>query len=67
MLECFAVNERIVNKETGEVKAFWTRIGVAFKNKDDSLTLRLDALPTNGTVIVRKAKDEKKSGGGHGH
>jgi hypothetical protein len=34
-------------------KSFWTRIGLGFVNRDGSLTLRLDAIPTNGTMQVR--------------
>jgi hypothetical protein len=26
-------------------KTYWTRVGIAYVNRDDSLTLRLDALP----------------------
>jgi len=39
------------NKE-GE-KSFWTRVGVAYVNRDGSLTLKLDALPVSGTLQVR--------------
>lgn len=34
-------------------KSFWTRVGVGYVNKDGSLNLRLDAIPTNGTLQVR--------------
>jgi hypothetical protein len=34
-------------------KSFWTRVGVGFVNQDGSLNLRLDAIPTNGTLQVR--------------
>ncbi len=39
--------------ERGPGKSYWTRIGVGFVNKDGSLNLRLDALPTNGMIQVR--------------
>ncbi len=40
--------------ERGEhQKSIWLRIGAAFTNRDGSLTLRLDALPVNGTLQVR--------------
>ncbi len=48
----FAVTER------GD-RTHWTRIGVAFVNRDSSLTLRLDALPLNGTLVVRDAKSDE--------
>ena len=34
-------------------KSFWTRIGAAFVNRDGSLTVRLDAVPINGTMQIR--------------
>src|SRR5580704_6272895 len=34
-------------------KSYWTRVGVGFVNRDGSLNLRLDAIPTNGTLQVR--------------
>ena len=41
-------------------KSFWTRVGVAYVNKDGSITCRLDALPVSGTLQVR---DEEARGG----
>jgi hypothetical protein len=38
--------------ERGE-RSFWNRIGVAFTNKDGSITVKLDALPTSGTLQIR--------------
>ena len=38
--------------ERGE-KSFWTRIGVAYVNRDGSLNIKLDAVPVNGTLHVR--------------
>jgi hypothetical protein len=35
-------------------KSFWVRVGAAFPNQDGSLTLKLDALPVNGTLQVRE-------------
>ncbi len=48
----FAITER------GE-KSYWTRVGVAYTNRDGSLTLKLDALPVSGTLQVR---DEEARG-----
>lgn len=48
----FAITER------GD-KSYWTRVGVAYTNRDGSLTLRLDALPVSGTLQVR---DEEPRG-----
>ncbi len=34
-------------------KNYWTKIGVAFVNRDGSLTVRLDAHPLNGVLQIR--------------
>lgn len=36
-------------------RSIWLRIGSAFVNHDGSLTVRLSALPLNGTLIIRDA------------
>lgn len=33
--------------------SFWTKIGVAFENKDGSYTLHLAAIPVNGRIQMR--------------
>jgi hypothetical protein len=40
--------------DRGQGKSFWTRVGVGFVNRDGSITLRLDAIPVNGTLQVRE-------------
>jgi hypothetical protein len=49
----------IIERE-GLEKSQWIRVGVAFVNKDQSLNLRLDALPVNGMLHVREAQKGKK-------
>ena len=44
-------------KKTGG-KPYWLRIGSAWVNKDRSLNIRLNALPLDGQLQVRKAKEE---------
>ncbi|MEM7604203.1 MAG: hypothetical protein AAF411_02510 [Myxococcota bacterium] len=34
----------------------WLKIGVAFPNRDGSLTVRLNALPTTGKLIIREPR-----------
>ena len=34
-------------------RKFWLRIGAAFENRDGSLNVHLDAVPTNGKLQVR--------------
>jgi len=43
-------------------KSFWVRIGSAFKNKDGSLNVLLDAYPANGELHIRKAKQKDEHG-----
>jgi hypothetical protein len=44
----------IIERNDGETKrSFWVRIGAAFTNRDGSQTVKLDALPVNGTLQVR--------------
>lgn len=35
-------------------RTWWTRVGVGFVNRDGSITLKLDALPTSGNLQVRE-------------
>lgn len=34
-------------------KTYWNKIGVAFENRDGSLTITLDALPVSGRLQLR--------------
>ena len=34
-------------------KQYWNRIGVAFTNKDGSINVKLEALPTSGQLQLR--------------
>jgi hypothetical protein len=49
--ESMKVVYTVVERSPG--KSFWTRVGIGFVNRDGSLNLRLDAIPTNGTLQVR--------------
>ncbi len=42
----------------GNGKNFWQRVGSAWKNKDDSINVRLNALPVNGTLHIRVPKPQ---------
>lgn len=59
MKAAYTINEREVR---GEKKSFWTKIGVAFDNRDGSLTVRLEALPLNGVLQIREDQDKKDAG-----
>jgi hypothetical protein len=45
-----------------EGKSFWVRVGAAFTNSDGSLSVKLDALPTNGQLQVREWEDRDSPG-----
>lgn len=47
--------------ERGE-KTYWTRVGIAFVNKDDSITVKLEAFPVSGTLQIRddEARDDER-------
>jgi len=47
-LTVFAITER-----EGVDRAFWTKVGAAFKNRDGSYNILLDALPTHGKLHMR--------------
>ena len=43
-------------------KSIWTKLGSVWEHEDgEGFTIRLDALPVNGEIVVRKpkAKDEE--------
>jgi hypothetical protein len=39
--------------ERGVAKSYWSKVGIGFVNRDGSITLKLDALPVNGTLQIR--------------
>ena len=41
--------------ERGKGRRVWLRVGVAFVNRDQSLNVRLDALPISGQLHIREA------------
>lgn len=47
MKSAYALTER-------EGKTYWSRCGVAFENRDGSLTIQLDCLPVSGRLQVRQ-------------
>jgi hypothetical protein len=49
--------------KTGAQRSRWTRIGVAFENRDGSITLRLHAFPVGTDKLqIREARDEDGAG-----
>jgi hypothetical protein len=46
--------------EGDEKKTFWTRIGVAFENRDGSYNLRFDFIPTRTETTIQLRDFEAK-------
>lgn len=54
----------ITEKTTADgPRSFWTRVGVAFDNRDGSITIKLDALPLSGVLQIRDDDRDDKRGG----
>ena len=49
----------IVERQGAEKKSYWVRIGSAFVNKDQSLNVKLDAMPVNGALHIREVDEEE--------
>lgn len=46
-----------ITKPGNDNKTFWSRIGGAWEHKDgNGLFIKLDTLPVNGEVVIRRAK-----------
>ncbi len=43
----------------GSEKKYWVRIGSAFVNQDQSLNVKLDAMPVNGSIHIRDVDEEE--------
>lgn len=51
----------ITERENSPDKAFWTRVGVGFVNRDNSINIILDALPVNGRLHLRDRRKSKET------
>jgi hypothetical protein len=60
---------RQVDPDLGKPKSFWTKIGVAFENRDGSWNLHMSALPVDGRLQMREPwpKEEREGANGSGH
>jgi hypothetical protein len=65
MMQLLAVTER---GEGDNKKSFWTRIGVAFENRDGSWNLRFDFVPARmgETTIQMRPFNPREEGEGDG-
>ena len=48
----------IIERENAD-RDFWLRIGTAFVNRDDSLTVFLDASPANNRLHIRDTQERE--------
>ncbi len=62
MKEIFGMKK--TTKDGGE-KTYWTRIGIAYENKDGSLNCYLDYVPTSKEIVlnIRDPKEKENKGG----
>lgn len=54
----------LVDREGG--KARWSRIGIAFENRDGSYNVVLDALPVSGKLHIREFTERDAEGAPRG-
>jgi hypothetical protein len=61
-LAVYAINEK---DKDGERASWWQKIGLAFTNRDGSISIYLDALPLGTNKLqVREQRDDAKAGAG---
>jgi hypothetical protein len=51
-----------VVEKPGSDRSYWTRVGAAWINRDQSINVTLDALPVNGKLQIREAVERTKEG-----
>ena len=49
-------------EKPGSDRSFWSRIGSAWINRDQSINIQLDALPVNGKLHVREPSERPEGG-----
>lgn len=55
--DVFTIADRTPSARGGEAKDhWWTKIGIGFVNRDNSINVVLDALPLNGRLQIRDRK-----------
>ena len=45
---------------SGKSRSFWTKVGIAFENRDGSWSLELSAVPVNGRLQMRDPKPREE-------
>ncbi len=57
--DVFSIKE--TQAENGETQSWWTRVGRAFRNRDGSINVHLDALPPQGKLQLRVPSEPRPS------
>lgn len=57
----YAVTER--EDQEGVRRTYWTTIGTAHVNKDETISVRLDGLPLSGVLQIRDEEDARRNSG----
>lgn len=55
--DVYTISERDV--ASANEKSRWTRVGVGFVNRDNSINVVLDAIPINGRLQIRDRQQNK--------
>lgn len=50
----------VITEKEGLDKPVWSRIGVAFVNRDESINVVLDAVPLTGKLHIRERAPKKE-------
>ena len=60
--DVFAISERPLSSASSSqgAKERWTKIGIGFVNKDNSINVVLDAMPLNGRFQIRDRQIQKQ-------
>ncbi len=54
----------VISKGNGDnQKSYWTKIGVAFENRDGSWNLKFDFVPTDPATTIQLREFREKEGG----
>ena len=56
----------VITEKEGLDRALWTKIGSAFKNRDGSYNLHLEALPLSGKLHLREVDPSRRGLGESG-
>lgn len=53
----------MVEDDEAEKKSFWTKVGVAFENRDGSYSIKLSAIPVSGRLQMRDPSPKDDAAG----